>query len=256
LKQFVVTPSAGKRLIAKALASHPAVSDALKNGTVIIVAGTTNGYVAEEVLKAIGVSGDFSRRRFFRGITLPPGSAVTSEGRLTDESEFPGDVVITKGEWRRGKTIVDVIDELKEGDIILKGANAVDLHRKQAAILIGHPKAGTIAVALQAVLGRRVKLIIPVGLEKRVSGDLCCLPDKVNQPGLSGYRLFPVSGQVFTELEAVHLLTGAVAELIAGGGVGGAEGSCWLAVSGTIEQEEAAEKLLASVASEPLFSFK
>jgi hypothetical protein len=181
---------------------------------------------------------------------------VTSEGRLTDESEFPGDVVITKGEWRRGKTIVDVIDELKEGDIILKGANAVDLHRKQAAILIGHPKAGTIAVALQAVLGRRVKLIIPVGLEKRVSGDLCCLADKVNQPGLSGYRLFPVSGQVFTELEAVHLLTGAVAELIAGGGVGGAEGSCWLAVSGTIEQEEAAEKLLASVASEPLFSFK
>jgi hypothetical protein len=51
LKQFVVTPSAGKRLIAKALASHPAVSDALKNGTVVIVAGTTNGYVAEEVLK-------------------------------------------------------------------------------------------------------------------------------------------------------------------------------------------------------------
>jgi hypothetical protein len=256
LKQFVVTPSAGKRLIAKALVSHPAVSDALKNGTVVIVAGTTNGYVAEEVLKAIGVSGDFSRRRFFRGITLPPGSAVTSEGRLTDESEFPGDVVITKGEWRKGKTIVDVIDELKEGDIILKGANAVDLQRKQAAILIGHPKAGTIAVALQAVLGRRVKLIIPVGLEKRVSGDLCCLADKVNQPGISGYRLFPVPGQVFTELEAVHLLTGATAELFAGGGVGGAEGCCWLAVSGTGEQEEAAEKLLASVVSEPLFSFK
>jgi hypothetical protein len=256
LKQFVVTPSAGKRLIAKALVAHPAVSDALKNGTVVIVAGTTNGYVAEEVLKAIGVSAGFSRRRFFRGITLPPGSAVTSEGRLTDESDFPGDVVITKGEWRRGKTIVDVVDELKEGDVILKGANAVDLHGKQAAILIGHHKAGTIAVALQAVLGRRVKLIIPVGLEKRVSGDLCCLAEKVNQPGLSGYRLFPVPGQVFTELEAVHLLTGAVAELIAGGGVGGAEGCCWLAVSGTKEQEEAAEKLLASVASEPAFSFK
>jgi len=54
----------------------------------------------------------------------------------------------------------------------------------------------------------------------------------------------------------VHLLTGAVAELIAGGGVGGAEGCCWLAVSGTSEQEEAAEKLLGSVASEPAFSFK
>jgi len=254
LKQFVVTPSAGKRLIAKALASHAAVSDALKNGTVVIVAGTTNGYVAEEMLKSFGISAGFSRKRFFRGITLPPGSDVTSEGRLSDESAFPGDVVITKGEWRKGKTIVDVIDELKEGDVILKGANAMDLQGKQAAVLIGHPKAGTIAVALQAVLGRRVRLIIPVGLEKRVSSDLFCLSEKVNLPGAGGYRLFPVPGQVFTEIEAVHLLTGATAELIAAGGVCGAEGSCWLAVSGTKEQEEAAERLLASVASEPAFS--
>jgi hypothetical protein len=254
VKQFVVTPSAGKRLIAKALASHPAVLDALKNGTVVIVAGTTNGYAAEEILKTLGGAEGFSRKRFFRGITLPPGSDVTSEGRLSDESAFPGDVVITEGVWRKGKTIVDVVDELKEGDVILKGANAVDLNRKQAAILIGHPKAGTIAVALQAVLGRRVRLIIPVGLEKRVCGDLFCLAEKMNLPGAGGFRLFPVPGQVFTELEAVQLLTGATAELIAAGGVCGAEGSCWLAVSGTKKQEDAAEKLLASVAGEPSFS--
>jgi hypothetical protein len=254
VKQFVVTPSAGKRLIAKALAVHPAVSNALKNGTLVIIAGTTNGYVAEEILKSLGTADGFSRKRFFRGVTLPPGSDVTSEGRLSDESKFPGDVVITRGEWRKGKTIVDVIDELKEGDVILKGANAVDLQRKQAAILIGHPKAGTIAVALQAVLGRRAKLIIPVGLEKRVNSDLLCLAEKINEPGAGGIRLFPTPGQVFTEIEAVQLLIGAKAELIAAGGVGGAEGSCWLAVSGTETQEEATEKLLASVASEPAFS--
>jgi len=254
MKQFVVTPSAGKRLIAKALATHAAVSNALKNGTVVIIAGTTNGYVAEKIFKTLGIGTDFSRKRFFRGITLPPGQTVTSEGRLSDESKFPGDVVITRGEWRKGKTIVDVIDELKEGDVILKGANAVDLQRKQAAILIGHPKAGTIAVALQAVLGRRVKLIIPVGLEKRVNGDLFCVAEQVNTPGAGGFRLFPVPGQVFTEIEAVQLLTGAAAELISAGGVCGAEGCCWLAVSGSKEQEEAAEKLLASVVSEPAFS--
>jgi len=254
VKQFIVTPSAGKRLIAKALVSHSAVSDATKNGTLVIIAGTTNGYVAEEILKALGISAGFSRKRFFRGITLPPGSAVTSEGRLSDESAFPGDVVITKGEWRKGKTIVDVIDELTEGDVILKGANAVDLQRNQAAILIGHPKAGTIAVALQAVLGRRVRLIIPVGLEKRVNGDLFCIAEKMNAPSADGFRLFPTPGQVFTEIDAMQLLTGATAELISGGGVCGAEGSCWLAVSGTEEQEEAAEKLLASVAAEPAFN--
>jgi 6-phosphogluconate dehydrogenase (decarboxylating) len=51
----------------------------------------------------------------------------------------------------------------------------------------------------------------------------------------------------------VQLLAGATAELISGGGVCGAEGSYWLAISGTKEQEEAAEKLLTSVASEPSF---
>ena len=253
MKQFVVTPSAGKRLIAKAIAAHPAVSHALKNGTVVIVAGTTNGYVAEEILKALGISAGFSRKRFFRGITLPPGSALTSEGRLSDESKFPGDVVISNGKWLKGKSLFDVVDELKKGDVILKGANALDMKKKQAAILIGHPKAGTIAVALQAVLGRRVRLIIPVGLEKRVNGDLFCLAEKVNTPGAEGFRLFPVPGEVFTEIEAVQLLTGAAAELIAGGGVCGAEGSCWLTISGTQEQETAAEKLLASVAAEPAF---
>jgi len=254
VKQFVVTPSAGKRLIAKALASHAIVTKALKNGTLVIVAGTTNGYVAEEILKSLGVTDSFSRKRFFRGITLPPGLEVTSKGRLNDESKFPGDVVITNGEWRKGKTIFDVIDELKEGDVILKGANAVDLKRKQAAILIGHPKAGTIAVALQAVLGRRVQLIIPVGLEKRVARDLSCLAEKVNRPGDEGIRLFPTIGEVFTEIESLQLLTGATAELISSGGVSGAEGSCWISISGTQEQEKAAEKLVTSIALEPAFT--
>ena len=103
---------------------------------------------------------------------MPPNKTLTVEGRVTDESRFPGDVVITKGGWQKSKTISEVVDSLKEGDVILKGANALDLEYKQAAILIGHPKSGTIGFALSAVLGRRVKLIIPLGLEKRINGDL------------------------------------------------------------------------------------
>jgi hypothetical protein len=254
VKQFLITPSAGKCLIAKALANHPTILSALKNGTLVIVAGTTNGYIAEEILKTHKISNDFSRKHFFRGITLPPNKTVTVEGRLANESKFPGDVVITKGVWQKGKTIADVVETLKEGDVILKGANALDLERKQAAILIGHPKAGTIGLALPAVLGRRVKLIIPVGLEKRINGDLYALAEKLNEPGAGGYRLLPVPGQVFTELNAVNFLTGANAELISAGGVCGAEGSCWLAVTGTKEQEDVAEKIFASAAYEQPFN--
>lgn len=253
MKQFVITPSSGKRLIGKAVVAHPAVLDAIKRGRVVIVAGTTNGYVAEELLAHIGQAKGFVRTQFFRGITLPPSRPTTETGRLPDESGFPGDVVIVKGVWQKGKTIFDIVDELREGDVILKGANALDLVHSRAAILIGHPKAGTIGAALPAVMGRRVRLILPVGLEKRITGDLDALAEKLNRPGVSGARLFPVPGEVLTELDAITLLTGATAELIAGGGVCGAEGSVWLAVSGKPKQMEAAESILKSVAREPVF---
>lgn len=254
MKQFLITPSAGKRLIAITIVNHPAIKKALKNGTVVIVAGTTNGYVAEEILKTYKIANDFSRKHFFRGITMPPTKKVTVEGRIADESRFPGDVVMTNGVWQKGKTLSDVIDTLKEGDVILKGANALDLTHMQAAILIGHPKAGTIGLTLPAVVGRRVRLIIPVGLEKRVEGDLNILAAKLNAPGAGGYRLLPVPGEVFTELDALRALTAANVELIAAGGVCGAEGGCWIAVSGEEEQEAFAEQIIASLADEPSFT--
>ncbi len=90
VKQFVLTPAAGKRLIAKALVVHPSVQKALKNGKMVIIAGTTNGYVAEEILANVGNLTSFTRRRFFRGITLPLTQATTAMGRLPDERAFPG----------------------------------------------------------------------------------------------------------------------------------------------------------------------
>lgn len=249
--QFVITPAAGKRLIAKALAVHPAVRDAMRTGTVVVVAGTTNGYVAEELLEAIGQRDGFSRRRFFRGITIPPWLETTETGRLPDERDFPGDVVITQERWRKGLTLFDVVEDLSEGDIILKGANALNLARKQAAVLVGHPNGGTIIAALQAAVGRRVRLMLPVGLEKRVDADLMDLARRSNSPGSKGLRLLPVPGEIVTEIDAIRMLTGADAELLAGGGVCGAEGCIWLSVHG--DCEEAAERLIKSIASEPNF---
>lgn len=254
--QATITPAAGKRLIARAIVRHPAIRTALKSGTIVTVAGTTNGYVAEELLAVCGNTEKFVRQRFFRGITLPPYQKTTDTGRLPDENEFSGDVVIEKGKWLKGKIIFDVVDALKEGDVILKGANAVDLVRKQAGILIGDPKGSTIVVALQAVVGKRVCLIHPVGLEKRVSTDLNSIAARLNAPNASGARMLPVPGEVVTEIEALAILTGAKAELVAAGGVCGAEGVVWLAISGTAEQEESAKAVLADISREPAFTLK
>lgn len=252
-KQFVITVAAGKRLIGKAIAKDPAIQDALKSGIIVIVAGTTNGYVVEELFSSLGVNEDFKRSNFFRGITMPPLKPMKETGRIPDESGFPGDVILVNGAWQKGLTIFDVIDDLKEGDIILKGANALDLKRRKAAVLIGDPKAGTIGTAFQAVVGRRVRLIIPVGVEKRVTGDLDELALNVNTPGANGHRLLPVQGQVVTEIDAISMLTGATAELVAAGGVHGAEGSVRLAVSGEPEQVETAMGIIKTVKNEPPF---
>ncbi len=253
IKQYLLSPAAGKRIIAKSVLHIPSIMEALQNRTLVIIAGTTNGYVAEELLKTIGQAEDFSMKRFFRGVTLPPKYQTTDTGRLNDESLFPGDVVIVKGKWQKGKTILDVVADLQKGDVIIKGANAVNLDTMQAAIYIGHPTGGTISIALQAVLGRRVELYLPVGLEKRISGDINKIARRLNSPNASGFRYLPVSGNVITELQAIQLICGAEAELVAGGGVCGAEGSCWIAVSGTEEQLNRADELLKHANHEPNF---
>ena len=50
MKQIAITPAAGKRLIGKGMVVHPLLTKALKSNTVVITGGTTNGYVAEEIL--------------------------------------------------------------------------------------------------------------------------------------------------------------------------------------------------------------
>lgn len=243
MKQFCLTTSMGKRLIGKAMVRHPGVQAALDTGTLVIIAGTTNGYVAEEVLRSLGQAEGFSRIGFRRGMTTAPGSK-------TPKANFLGDVVIRDGKWKKGRTIFDVEDSLKTGDVVLKGANAFDQHG-WAAVQIGHPKAGTIHATMSAMIGRRVQLLVPVGLEKRVLDDVKDLTDWCNAPSAEGPRLYPISGQIFTEVDAIKLLTGAEARLIAAGGIYGAEGAAWLGIDGTEDQIEAAARLIDSISDEP-----
>ena len=254
--QILLTPSAGKRLIAKAILEHSAIKNAINSKTIVIIAGSTNGYIAEEILKSIGQENGFNRERFFRGITLPPSIKTTESGRLPDESDFPGDVVLVKGIWQKGKTIFDFVDNLQAGDIIIKGANCIDINRRRAGILIGHPKGGTIATAIQAIVGKRVKLLLPVGLEKRVTDDLDTIANLLNSPESTGPRMFTVSGEIITEIEAIELLFGLKAKLVAAGGVCGAEGAVWLAIEGDSDKIEKAIPIMEEIAKEPQFQIK
>ena len=232
MKQFNVTTAMGKRLIGKGMAQHPDIQAVLEKGTLVIIAGSTNGYVAEEILTALGQAEGFSRVGYRRGVTVAKGAKLPKAAPACD-------VVIVDGEWQQGKNIFDVAADLKAGDVVLKGGNTFDPYG-QAAVQIGHPQGGTVMAVVPAVIGQRVRLIVPIGLEKRVFEDVNELAMRVNDPSAEGPRLMPLPGDIFTELDAIHLLTGAEPVLLAGGGIFGAEGSAWLGVSGTDEQVDAA----------------
>ena len=255
IRQYPLTPAAGKRLIAKALKVHPLVTQALRGGRLVIVAGTTNGYVAEEILNHIGQAVGFSRQHFFRGLTVAPAS-ITRMGGSPGNTGFTGDIVITKGVWKRAETIFEVVGQMDENDLIIKGANALDMVHGHAASFVDHHDSGAIGAIVPAVLGRRVRLLLPVGLEKRVPGDLMALAKHLGSQearGAKGVRLCPLPGEVFTEIDAISLCTGARAELIGAGGVGGAEGCVWLAIEGSGEQLAQVETLMRTVHAEPAF---
>ena len=225
-RQYLLTVEECKRLIAKAIAADEKIMKTAMEHTLVIISGTTNGFLAEEMLKKLGQLKDFDRRQFRRGVNVGPFA------KLTTGAYSNTDVVIRKGEWLVGTTIYDITDELTAEDIIIKGANALQPDRKVAGVQIGNPKFGTLVPILTVVVGRRVRLVIPVGLEKLVCENITDLAKLVNDPDTTGLRLQPVTGDIVTEIEAFAMLYGAEAHLVAAGGIGGAEGSCSFAVTG------------------------
>ncbi|MFP4520917.1 MAG: hypothetical protein ACLFQK_02105 [Fibrobacterota bacterium] len=253
MKQFVVTPAAGKRLIGIAVAELPEIKEVLENGTLVIIAGSTNAYVAEEILKKTAEKTEIPKGEFLRGVVLPPGISRSETGILSGMENFFGDVVIKDGKFEKGKTIFDMLPELKKDDMILKGANCLDLKERKAGVLIGHPEGGTIHAAVQAAVGKRTSLLVPIGLEKRVEEDIDSLAAFLNKKDASGPRLYPVPADVFTELDAFEFLTGAEVTLAAAGGICGAEGASWIVVEGSKEQEEKAQEIFDRIKNEPSF---
>lgn len=244
--QMILSPAAGKELIALALCQNKQVLQALQGGTLAIVAGTTNQPVAAKILEMIGEKGFGGR--FFRGV-------ISAQAIPQELGELEGDVIIQNGKWLRGRTILDAAPEMKAGDLILKGANAVNVAAREAAVLIGSPVGGTIAACWTAHVGRRVGLIMPVGLEKRVTEPIAELCRLCNSAEASGCRLAPSPGLAYTELDAIRELTGAEAHLVAAGGVCGMEGAIFLHCTGTKEQIDHLKDIEKQVKNTPSFAF-
>ena len=238
--EIMLTVAMGKRLIARGLMADTQVADAMRYHKLLIIGGSTNGYVAEEALRALGDGRAFDKRGFRRGVTAAPGAHMQAK-------PCGFDMLIDHGKVFTDRDVFAAAPDMGEGDMIMKGANALYLPGGEAGVLIGHPQGGTVIPTITAEIGHRVSIVVPVGLEEPIAA----LAAIANSSEADGPRLFPLPGRTFTELDAIAALTGARPKLLAAGGALGAEGCVWLAVSGTDEQIAGVRALVKELSGEP-----
>ena len=141
---ITLTPSESKRLIAMGVKNLEEVQRALKQGTVIITLGTTNAYVAEEILRDVpGGVDKIDKQRYAAGITTARGLCVLPKEDRIDE------VILKNGKISTENT-EEAIENLSAEDVFIKGANALDA-TGTAGILMANRAGGTIGSALGTV---------------------------------------------------------------------------------------------------------
>jgi hypothetical protein len=239
-----LTSSESKRLIARGVAALPSVQNALEKHTIIVAGGTSNAFVAEELL---GIKIEDKT-----GYTL----GIVTDGTLgiSHSSKKTAPYVIKEGKPLETSWI-DYLPKLEQGDIFIKGGNALD-HTGLAAVMVSDSKGGTIGAAQGLLYARGIKLIVPIGIEKMVPDVRTAVEFMTNSTvdQALGHKvgLIPLVGAtVVTELTALETLYDLEARCIAAGGVGGSEGSVTLAIEGLDEEVNRALKDVLSIKGEP-----
>lgn len=242
-----LTVAEGKRLIAKGIANYPAVKAKLQKGIVIITTGSTNTYVAEELAGLTAARGSF-----MTGNITPQGTPGVGEGL-----DRVANIVLVDGKQVE-VSYEDALKQMQEGDIIFKGGNMLNYEKQQAAVCIGAPDGGTTARLRTVTTGEgKAKLIVPIGLEKQVYGDLNeyekIAAVKAEQLAYVPRVWVHKNAEIFTEIEAIKTFATVNVIPFAAGGLAGREGGISLAVYGSKEEVQKVLDLVASIQGEGTF---
>ena len=249
---FVFTPWEGRRIIGKAVAAMPEVRHAYEHKEMIIAHGSTNVFVAEEIM------GEVPHKPFYLS-----GQVINNVLCQTQPEEKPPIIHLTKGELTPPAPRMDeMLRNFDDKCIFIKGGNAVDPDFN-AGVFCAHPGCGTIGFAMGIVAARGSRLIIPIGLEKLVPS----VTEAARHMGQdtfyyhAGQRtgMMPVTNAtVITEVQAFRILFG-IDDVthVGGGGAMGSEGSVVLVAEAEKEKIDAAVELYESIKGEaPLRTLK
>ncbi len=237
----VLSSAASKRLIAKGVAAHPIVKHALGNGRIVITRGTTNAFVAEELCgkkidRGAYAAGFIDQRWNINARLGEMEEIVLLRGKPTDESP--------------DKTLA----ALAAGDVVIKGGNALDPWGI-VGVLLGSATAGTVGRYTAGAIARGVDLLIPISVSKSIHTSVIDLSQEMGigkvalHDGLA-CGMFPLHGQVVTEVDALHLLCQVDAVHATSNGVGAGRGSVSLFIYGEDSAVRKAYDLVASLKDE------
>ncbi len=239
---FTLTPAESKRLIAKAVIQMPEVQWAKNNGYLVVARGVTNAYILEEF-----TGRPLDKELYVAGVNLRGVlCALDPERRLKPLTFYKNQELSIDP--------VDVLKEMKPGDVLLKGANAVDF-KWTVGVDMASSEGGTVGQFLVPLIARGIKIIFPVGLEKLIpsvleASRICGNKTFARSIGAS-IGLMPIStGEVVTEVQALEMLASVKAVPVSAGGIGGSEGSITLAVEGDQPSVERSIQIVEAIKGE------
>ncbi len=238
----VLTAPMSKRLIAKGVAELPQVKAALDRGRIVVTFGTTNAYVAEELLGE-----PIDRGAFAAGF-------IDDRWNINARLGEMGEIVLENGK-RSEATSEEALAALAAGDVVIKGGNALD-PEGVVGVLLGAATGGTVGRYVATCLARGVGLVAPISVAKSIHGSIVELSQKMGigrtelKMGLP-CGIYPLHAHAVTEIDALEMLFPVRATHVTSGGIGSGAG----AISLWIEGEEAVVRdafaLVESLREEP-----
>lgn len=257
LAQLVLTTAEAKKLISKAVWKLPQVQKAKSEGWIVIHPSSTTAFLYEEL------TGTMPSEAWVFGVSAPGGlcRSKTAINMLhTAPDGKPEDRKIwtfQKGKLAPPMSLDEILSIMGEGDVFVKGCNALD-HLGKTAVLTSSPKTGgTIGKVISMQRSRHFSLVLPVGLEKLIPGTISGVHDFLGErkadAGMGiGCGIFPVQGLKMDERDALKLLCGVEAIAGAAGGLCGAEGASILYVDDTEVKIHQMMELIQSISNAKL----
>jgi len=242
---FTLIPVESRRLIAKAVVQMEEIKIAKKEAYIILNGGTTNAYIAQELL---GIR-ELEPQKFTAGTNTHRLLCVTDADKRTP---FP--IILYKGD-RSSKTLPEALQDFHRETVLIKGANAVDPEGNVGVISAGFD-GGTIGATYGTAFSQGMKYIFPVGLEKLVAS----VKESSSWTGAktldytigADFGIFCIpNGTVVTEIEALKILADVEAKHVASGGVGESAGAVVLVIKGEEANVKKAISIVESIKGEP-----